>query len=817
MRQAMPWPYSRVDHAFTAACKGAAAAFVLLACSTQTAGAQPIDAPPRVDARATIRTTSHGVPHVLASDFVGLGFGAGYAQATHAVCEMAGRFLTVSAERSLFLGPDTPVPDGPARVRNLDSDFFWKRIIDARVVDGELRKAAPLGPSRDDRDLARGFAAGYNAYLQEVGIDKLSDPRCRGAAWVRPIGEREVYLRAMHWNLFRSGGAMMAPIVAASPTGTPASTAAAEIVDSALELAHGSNMIALGAEATDNGQGMLFANPHWFWEGPDSWVEMQLTIPGKLNVIGMQTIGLPVIQTGFNEHVAWAGTSSFATRYTFYRLALVPGSRTSYRVDDRVHALTPRVVEVKVRTPGGAVESRRHTFWESSMGLAVSDSDMPWTDTHAFVMRDVGYTFRWLGQQLRINMARSTAEIADSGRAFMAIGWRNLAAADRNGDVFYGDRTAVPAVSTSLATTCAVATDEPRETRRGTPILLLDGSRSACQWATVSGAPVPGIFSADELPQLRRRDYVLQSNDTHWLNNLRQPLEGYPSIMGSERTARTLRTRNAVRKVEGRLSGTDGHPGRTFSLPLLQAITMDNRVFSADIWLEDVARLGEEPAAAPDLVEASRVLRAWDRTEHVDSAGALLWRRFVDRLSTAVGRAGLAELSTVPFDVREPILTPRGLRVEDPRVRTALATAIADLRDSAIPLDASLRGYQYAIKGDTRIPISGGSEASGQYNRVDSRNGWTPGRGYPDVNNGSSFLMWMQFTPAGPVGHSIMTMSQSRNPASPYFADQTRLWSNLATKRMLFSEADIAADPSLRIDEVCGGAGCSPRRDPPKK
>lgn len=783
-------------------------AMVLLLAAAAPVMAQPIDRPPEVHTRASIRTTSHGVPHVMAPDVLGAGFGAGYAQAGHVVCEMAGRFLTVRAERSRFFGPDESVPDGPARVRNLDSDFFWQRIIDARIVEGELRKAPPLGPSKDDRDLARGFAAGYNQYLADVGVANLSDARCRGAAWVRPITERDVYLRAMHWNLFRSGGSLIAQLIAASPNGAPAATTAADVVRAGVEAANGSNMIALGAEATDNGRGMLFANPHWFWEGPDSWVEMQLTVPGRLNVIGMQTIGLPVIQTGFNEAVAWAGTSSFANRYTFYKLPLEPGSRTSYRVDGAVRTLTARTVSVQARTAAGALETRRHTFWESPFGLAIADRNLPWTDAQVFVMRDVGYTFRWLSQQLRINTATSTTDLADAASAYMAIGWRNLAAADADGRVFYGDRTAIPAVSSERARDCAVDAGDRGDTGRA-QILVLDGSRSACQWATLAHAPVPGIFGASDLPQLHRRDYVLQSNDTHWLNNLRAPLEGYPSVMGPERTARTLRTRNALNKVESRLSGRDGHPGNRFSLELLKAITMDNRAFSADIWLDDVVRLGERNGAPVSVARAAGVLRQWDRTENLDSPGALLWRRFVERLTAAAGRAGLAELFTIPFDAADPVRTPRGLRIDDPRVAQALATAIADLEGSGIPLDASLRPYQFVVKGERRIPVSGGPEAVGQYNKIDARAGWTPGQGYPDVNNGSSFIMWMRFTPEGPVGESIMTMSQSRNPASPYFADQTKLWSDLKTKRMLFTEADIAADAALRMQDVCAGRGCA--------
>lgn len=76
------------------------------------------------------------------------------------------------------------------------------------------------------------------------------------------------------------------------------------------------------------------------------------------------------------------------------------------------------------------------------------------------------------------------------------------------------------------------------------------------------------------------------------------------------------------------------------------------------------------------------------------------------------------------------------------------------------------------------------------------------------MNNGASFMMWMQFTPAGPVGESILTFSQSPNPESPYFADQTEMWSDKITKRMLFAEQDILGDPNLETRVVCSGAMC---------
>jgi acyl-homoserine-lactone acylase len=64
--------------------------------------------------QAEIRTTSYGVPHVLADDFEGVGFGLGYAFANTDLCEIATRWVTVNAERSKYFGADEPSADAYA-------------------------------------------------------------------------------------------------------------------------------------------------------------------------------------------------------------------------------------------------------------------------------------------------------------------------------------------------------------------------------------------------------------------------------------------------------------------------------------------------------------------------------------------------------------------------------------------------------------------------------------------------------------------------------------------------------------------------------
>ena len=58
---------------------------------------------------------------------------------------------------------------------------------------------------------------------------------------------------------------------------------------------------------------------------------------------------------------------------------------------------------------------------------------------------------------------------------------------------------------------------------------------------------------------------------------------------------------------------------------------------------------------------------------------------------------------------------------------------------------------------------------------------------------------------ACPVGSTILTYSESPNPSSSHFADQTKLFSKKQFLPDRFCPAQIAADPNLRVTTVTGG------------
>jgi len=78
-------------------CAGLAAALMVAALTAQAETVAQ-------DASAQIRRTTYGVPHIVAKDERGLGYGIGYAYAQDNLCLLADQVLTVSGERSRYFG-----------------------------------------------------------------------------------------------------------------------------------------------------------------------------------------------------------------------------------------------------------------------------------------------------------------------------------------------------------------------------------------------------------------------------------------------------------------------------------------------------------------------------------------------------------------------------------------------------------------------------------------------------------------------------------------------------------------------------------------
>lgn len=135
---------------------------------------------------------------------------------------------------------------------------------------------------------------------------------------------------------------------------------------------------------------------------------------------------------------------------------------------------------------------------------------------------------------------------------------------------------------------------------------------------------------------------------------------------------------------------------------------------------------------------------------------------------------------------------------------TALADTVTELRTAGIPLDSPLGAHQFVVRDGRRIPVPGGTEALGVWDKVEPV--WDPvAGGYTEVTTGSSYIQAVGWDGGRcPVARTLLTYSQSSDPTSPHYSDQTRLFSGERWVTSRFCERDILSSPGLRVIRVGG-------------
>ncbi|GIG90337.1 penicillin acylase family protein [Plantactinospora endophytica] len=794
----------------------AAATVALLAAATAAAPYAPAGAAAGGSGfRSVIRYTEYGIPHIVAADFRGLGYGYGYAVAKDNICALADGYLTVDGQRSRFHDSRQPIDSGFGRASaTVNSDLYFQDIKDRQVVERLVRQPAPLGPTREVAEMVRGYAAGYNRYLRDTGVANIADPACRGAGWVRPITELDVYRYVYGFTVSAGSGSVIDGLVSAQPpapggTATPASAPAAagpgSIWAGQARNDLGSNGIAIGSAGTAGAaRSVLLGNPHYPWQGIRRFWQSQLTIPGRFDVSGAGLLGFPAVMIGHNRDVAWTHTVAVPATFGLFELPVDPTDPTRYLVDGVAEPMTSRQVTVQVRQADGSLAPVTRTLWSTRLGPVLSGvpgRPLPWGATvHTFRDANAG-NLRALNTWFGLGTARSTGDVDRTLSRTQGIPWLNTLATDRGGRAYFGDIQVVPHVTDEHFAACATALGRQIFPVNGIPIL--DGGRSACAWGTDADAVQEGLFGPARLPRLTRSDYVTNANDSAWLTHPDAPLTGFPAVLGPAGTARSARTQQSIVAVQRRLDGTDGLPGRGFTADTLRQVLFADQSRVAELTVDDaVAMCTSFPDGAAagtagpvDVSAACPVLAGWDRSYSLDSRGSLLFARFVQRLgATAVPGGPWA----VPFDAADPVNTPRGLATGKAEVRRVFADAVAELVAAGIPVDAPLADHQSVTRNGDRLPVHGAPHALGVLNVITPT--WQAGAGNVEVVHGSSFVQVVEFPAAGgPRAATLLTYAQSSDPTSAHFADQTALFSAGRWVPARFSEREIAASPVLRL------------------
>jgi len=792
------------------ACAAIAAMIVLPGCSGSEGNSNDnvsTSAPSQATYAAQIQRTEFGIPHITADDYKGLGYGLGYAFAQDNLCSLAREIVVARGESALYLG---------ASQSHITSDIFY-----TWYNDETKRQALLESQPQDVRDAIQGYAAGYSRYLRDTGVANI-DADCAGAEWVREIDETDLGAVYNKGNLRGGLSNFVAPIVAAAPpAATPVTASPVERNDIVFDMSTinvtrgGSNAYALGAQATENGRGMLYGNPHEPWNGVQRFYEMHLTLPGELDVMGVGQQGQPFPNIGFNKDIAWSHTVSTAKRFTLYQLRLVEGDPLKYQyenVDGEIEQRDIDKVDVTIQLPGD--QTQTGSVYVSHFGpmIAVNllnDQLPPWgTSNLAFAIRDAASeNTRAIGQWLSMDKATSVEDLVARLKETVGLPFVNTIATDRFGKAMYADLSTVPHVTAEQFAAC-ISNQPFLQALAAADLPALDGSTADCEWSSDADSPQPGIFGGSNLPVLIRDDYVTNSNDSYWLSNPEEPLTGFSPLLRRKLLARAdtavpeaiprlLRTRMGLIQVQDRLSGNDGLGGNKFTLDNLQTVVYGNRSYAAELVRNDVIADCQNDPQLPltdggtvDATRACNVLANWDQRDNLDSRGAHVFREFWERVAF---NETTDTVFASKFDESDAVNTPRDL-VIDEATRQALGDAIKLFDDRGVELDAELGDLQHVVDAsndDALIPMHGGLGREGVFNVADGP-GLTENGDYAPIDRGPTYMQTVTFDDDGPVAEALLAFSQSPDPSRPFHRDQTRRYSTKQWIALPFSPDEIA-------------------------
>lgn len=442
----------------------------------------------------TIRRTEHGVPHILAKDFRGVGIGLGYTQ----VEDYGDRVILGCVRAKGWMG----------RTFGRDSmagDFAAQ--LDAMRV----QETFPLLDA-ETRAVYEGFAEGVNIFIR-------SHPG-RVPAWAKPVFNG-YDIAAMDIGNATIAAAQRLVLRQLQRDSARAAGLPKEAPDAPAYSDDGSNAWAFAPSRTKNGNAILLRNPHLAWTA--GYWEAHVTVPGKLDFYGDFRIGSPfAVIAGFNANLGWATTNNAPDLDEVYALDVDSTSPSRYVFDGVSIPLRTVNATAEYITVDGLKQETR-AFLTTPLGPVVHRTK----DKIYIVRAGTDGEYRAGEEFLRMMRAKNLAEWKKA-LAMRARATSNLTYADRAGNIFLIWMASIPNL--------------PRVS--GGDSVAVPAHGSADVWTSLVGV--------DSLPQVLnpRGGYVQNSNDAPYYTNLHSILDTlkYPPYF--ERPDLGLRTQLALQLID---------------------------------------------------------------------------------------------------------------------------------------------------------------------------------------------------------------------------------------------------------------------------
>ena len=283
---------------------------------------------------------------------------------------------------------------------NLNSDFFYKRIIDARD-DREAARPGAAATARGPRSARRCAATSpaTTATCARPASTNLPDPRCRGKrVGAADRGDRRLpaLLPARAARLGRRGDRRHRRRAAADARRGRRGRRRRRRRDCSTRSSErlplggiGSNAYGLGARRRPTtARACCSATRTSRGTAPSASTRRTSRSPARSTSAAASLFGVPVVLIGHTRRLAWSHTVSTAFRFTPFELKLVPGSPTTYLVDGQPQEMDARRGDGRRsrRPDGDARAAHAHALLDRSTGpiftALLGLPLFPWTPAH---------------------------------------------------------------------------------------------------------------------------------------------------------------------------------------------------------------------------------------------------------------------------------------------------------------------------------------------------------------------------------------------------------------------------------------------------
>ena len=387
---------------------------------------------------------------------------------------------------------------------------------------------------------------------------------------------------------------------------------------------------------------------------------------------------------------------------------------------------------------------------------------MPWTPASVWAIRDAnGEHLRTIDTFLDMGRATDVRDLLRRQDRQGGMPWVNTTAADRAATSLYADHSVVP----ERARRAGPAVHDARRPGAVPARRAARPRRHHAPARPARGAPTttparPGVFGPSHLPEVFRRDWVVQRQRLLLdAQRRRSRLEGFARIIGCEECERTMRTR-MVYQLRHRPAGAGGRHRRSRRAALRGREHQNRR----DGRRGDARRTATSTRSAPPPARPRRAqaLRRGTAAPTGPRVGTHLFEAFVAAAARRSG--GVADA----VRRRRPAAHPARPRTSPTRRSSRRCrTRSTPSATPEVPFDARWGSLQVAgDRGAPPIPLGGGTgDAVGNANALASRDPCDNTDRYRPITYGSSHIQAVPFLDGGRVdARTILTYGQSEDP-----------------------------------------------------